>query len=192
MPKKLNKSSRRFLRNFLKTSIFTKLLLISGFLFVIIPTFFFVNETVQLAFFTPKVTEVKRILPPPSWISIKSVGMELPVFEEAISGSTWGISTDGISHLNISANPGEEGPIILYGHNTNNRFGPIRWLSPGSQVDLLTTDGKHHLYKIVKTEQVDASFVTVLTSQKGENLILYTCDGFADLKRFIVIARPSD
>src|SRR5689334_4564715 len=111
------KKVQLFFRQFLKVSSFrTKALLLLGIILVLIPTFFYVNEGVQLAFFTPKVPVVKKQFPAPTWISIPAVQMELPIIEEAINGNTWGVAEDGISHLNVSARPGEVGPIILYGH----------------------------------------------------------------------------
>lgn len=171
-------------------SLRTKTLLAVGFLLVIIPIFFYVNEGVQLAFFTPKVVPVVNTFAVPARITIVSVGMDLPIEETAIRNGAWDVATDAISHLTISARPGENGPIILYGHNTNDRFGPIRWLSKGQEVDIVSADGKMHRYIVFETLDVKPSEVGILTSQKGETLILYTCDGFADLQRFVVIAKP--
>jgi len=133
---------------------------------------------------------VAKSFPAPTWISIPAVDMELPIIETAISGNTWGIAENGISHLDISARPNEDGPIILYGHNTDNRFGPIRWLSKGQEITITNAQNRSRQYTITKTLDVSPSEVSVLLSQKGETLILYTCDGFADLQRFIVIAKP--
>lgn len=193
MPKKrkTKKSLRkRFASLFHGISLKTKLLLTLGILLILVPTFFYINEGVQLAFFTPHVVAVKKVLPPPTWISIPAVDIELPVAETALSGSTWQIADNAISHLQISANPGEDGPIILYGHNTNDRFGPIRWLTVGKTITLNIKGNKSYVYTITKIVEVDPSQVNVLTSEKGQTLILYTCSGFADLKRFVVIAKP--
>lgn len=168
----------------------TKLLLIVGFLLVIIPIFFYINEGVQLAFFTPKVVAVKNSYPLPTRITIPSVNVELPLAETTISHGIWEIAPGAISHLTISARPGEQGVIVLYGHNTNDRFGPIRWTNVGQTVLITTQDGRIHKYVIKKTEDVSSNQVSILTSQKGQTLILYTCDGFADLQRFIVVAKP--
>src|SRR5258706_11439857 len=197
MPKKIKAKSeipflKRFFTSFRMTgkqfltnsSLRTKTLLILGFLLVIIPTFFYINEGVQLAFFTPKVVSVaNKDFPAPTWISIPSVDMELPIVEAAISGSTWGIADSGISHLDISARPNEDGAIILYGHNTDNRFGPIRWLTVGQEITITNAKNRSRQYIVTKTLDVSPNEVSVLLSQKGETLILYTCDGFADLQR---------
>ena len=161
-----------------------------GLLLIAIPLFFYLNEGVQLAFFTPKVPIVAKKFPAPTWISIPKVQMELPIVEEAISRGVWGIADNGISHLNTSANPQEEGPIILYGHNTNDRFGPIRWLSAGDTITLTAGGNKQFAYTVTQTLDVAPDKVSILLSQKGQTLILYTCDGFADLQRFVVIAKP--
>lgn len=169
-------------------SLRTKLLLLSGVILVAIPILFYANETAQLAFFTPtKVPVIVKKYSPPKKIIIPSVNIDLPIKEEAIKNNTWGIAEDGISHLNTSARPGESGPIILYGHNTNNRFGPIRWLSKGQNIFIKTQKGKVYTYTIFKTQEVYPSQINILNVNK-ETLILYTCDGFADLQRFLVFA----
>lgn len=186
--KKKQNSVRKMLH---KTSIKTKVLLGLGILLVCIPTFFYVNETIQLAFFTPHIPSVARHLSPPTELIIPPIGMDLPIKETALQGNTWQIADDGVSHLAISARPGESGPIILYGHNTNDRLGPIRWLSTGQKIFVKTADGKTHPYTITKTEDVASSKTSELVAVKGETVVLYTCDGFADLQRFLVFATPS-
>lgn len=178
-------------KTFSQSSALTKILLGLGTIFIIIPLFFYINEFVQLSFFTPKIPQVvqkhfSRLVE----IQIPSVDMDLSVEETAISGNTWQIANNGISHLAISSSPGENGPIILYGHNTNDRFGPIRWLTTSENIFLKTADGKTHAYKIIKTVDVNPDKTSIFSSEKGETLFLYTCDGFADLQRFIVVAKP--
>lgn len=168
----------------------SKLLFIIGILLIIAPIFFYVNEGIQLAFFTPKVISIVHRYSIPEEISIPAVGIDLPIFETEITNHSWEIAQDGISHLNISANPGEDGASILYAHNTNDRFGPIRWLTKGEKIIIVTKDKKRHVYTIQKTFDTNPNNISVLTANKKETLILYTCDGFADLQRFLVIAQP--
>jgi LPXTG-site transpeptidase (sortase) family protein len=174
-------------------SLRTKLLLFTGLLCLSIPVIFYFNQMMQLMFFVPKVHDVARstqTFPLMTQINIPAVHLSLPVEETAIRNNTWGVAGNGASHLNISASPGESGPIILYSHNTSERFGPIRWLKAGNEISLETADGKKHQYKVKETVSVDPDELTVFFKRKGEMLYLYTCDGFADLKRFIVIAEP--
>lgn len=192
MPKKKENKSVKPSTEKRSISLKTKLLFFIGSIFILIPLFFYVNEGVQLAFFTPKVTPVKNVYAIPTKIIIPQVHVDLPIRETAISHGIWDIAEDAISHLTISADPSEKGVIILYGHNTNDRFGPIRWLSVGQKITLMTKDKKAHHYTITATKDVSANDVSVLTSVHTETLILYTCDGFADLQRFVVIAKPKN
>ena len=169
----------------------TKILFALGFLFVGISLFWHINQYIQLAYFTPKVVPVEKAHPIPTWISIPKVSVELPIEQETITRGVWGVSQKGASHLTISARPGEKGPIIMYSHNTNERFGPIRWLEKGDEIVLTTAESKTHKYKITQTMTVAPDKMEVLTQHKDETLILYTCDGFADLQRFVIIAIPS-
>lgn len=173
-----------------KLKIPYQLLFLVGFLFIIIPGIFYANQTIQLVFFTPKfVPQVQSIASVPTFISIPTIHLRLPIEEMTIHNQTWGISISGASHLSTSARPTEKGAIILYAHNTIDRFGPIRWLKTGEKILLTTADGKEHVYTIVQTQEVNANQLDVL-SKKNETLILYTCTGFADLKRFIIFASP--
>ncbi|MGH7245459.1 MAG: sortase, partial [Candidatus Levyibacteriota bacterium] len=165
MPKKRKHKRPQFL------TLRTKVLFLIGIFLVIIPGIFYTNEGIQLAFFTPKVPLIQKKLPPPISITIDNISLNLPIQEEAIYHGGWQIAGNAISHLNTSARPGENGPIILYAHNTNNRFGPIRWLQIGEKITIKTTDGKTHEYLIKKTEDVFPSQINLLTEVKGETLI---------------------
>lgn len=192
MPKrKITKPSPRSKKKSRKISLLTKALFLSGIILILIPSIFYLNETIQLTFFTPRVTHERTSNEPrPINITIPAVNIDLPIIDTALSGNTWQIADNGVSHLAISGRPGESTTDILYAHNTNDRFGPIRWLSVGQTLQLTTADKKVHSYTIVQTLQVDPTATKILVDQKGETLILYTCAGFADLQRFIVIAKP--
>jgi len=169
---------------------FSLLFIAIGIIFLLIPGIFYINKTIQLTYFTPPFSRVSQsTLPKPISLSIPQIRLSLPLETTYISHNTWGIAKNGASYLDNSARPGENGAIILYGHNTDDRFGPIRWLTKGDKITLVTSDKKVHNYVIEKTLEVSPDEVTVF-EQTSETLILYTCSGFADTKRFIVIAKP--
>lgn len=174
----------------------TKLLLFSGLFLMLVPIVFYINQTVQLMFFVPVVPETgapTRTMhyAVPTHIDIPHVNISLPITETTITNHVWGIAPDAVSHLNVSVNPGETGPIILYAHNTNDRFGPIRWLSRGDVITVTNKTGKKFTYKITETVQTDPNELSVFFKRKSETLYLFTCDGFADLKRYIIVAEPA-
>lgn len=180
-----------------RTAKTAKLLIVLGSLLLAISIAWHLNQTIQLALFTPKVAPVKKVVqaaektyPLPTHITIPKVSLDLPIEETAINNGLWQVADNAASHLDISARPGEKGPIILYDHNTNDKFGPIRWLNKGETINITTADGKTHSYTISETLTVTPDKIEVFTKNPGETLILYTCDGFADLERFVVIAVP--
>lgn len=168
----------------------TKLYFVLGSLFLVTSVGWHFNQTIQLMFFTPKVVPVQKIYAVPTEIKIPKVAIDLPIEQTAINNGTWQVSEKGASHLTISARPGEKGTIIMYSHNTNERFGPIRWLSKGDSIQIKSADGKTHTYKVTETMTIAPNKMDVLTQKRGEALLLYTCDGFADLQRFVLIATP--
>lgn len=181
---------KSILKVFTKLSLRTKALFVFGLLFLLISLFWHLNQTIQLAFFTPHVVPVKNLYAIPTELIIEKISIDMPIEETIIHNGIWQVGEKGASHLTISARPGENGPIILYGHNTLERLGPIRWLSKGDTIALKTADGKIHTYTIDQTMTVAPNKMDVFTQRTGETLIIYTCDGFADLQRFVIIAQP--
>jgi LPXTG-site transpeptidase (sortase) family protein len=174
------------------TEAVIKILLILGLLLMSIAVQWQIHQKAKLSFASeavPVITELHRTSQP-SFINIPSLQLALPVFETSIQKNMWEVSSKGISHLTSSANPGEKQTIILYSHNTNDRFGPIRWMKIGDVIRLTAHDGSVHEYIVKELVTVKPTDVEILQSHNEEILILYTCDGFADSKRFVVKAFP--
>jgi LPXTG-site transpeptidase (sortase) family protein len=187
---RVRKQTKSTLKKLSKLSIRTKLLFLFGILFLGTSLVWNLNQTIQLTFFTPKVIPVKKTHAIPTQLIIPRIFLDLLIEETAINNGAWQVAQNGASHLTISARPGEDGPIIMYGHNTTERLGPIRWLSKGDIIEIKTADDKKYPYKISETIKVSPNKMDIFTNQNKEVLIIYTCDGFADLERFVVIAKP--
>ena len=185
--KRVQDDSKTFFKVFHKLSFRTKAFFTFGTLFILISLIWHFNQTIQLAFFTPTVIPFEKTHAIPTQLIIEKIQMDLPIEQTAITNGIWQVSND-VSHLTTSARPGENGPIILYGHNTTDRLGPIRWLSKGDLIEVKSADGEIHNYIIDQTMTVNPNRLDVFTQKPGETLIIYTCDGFADLQRFVLIA----
>lgn len=125
----------------------------------------------------------------PTRILIPSLKIDLSLSETVIENGVWEIYVNGASHLTTSAKPGDKGNIIIYAHNTNDRFGKITQLKNGDIISLVSLDGKKHTYKVIKTVTVNPDQIELLLPTKSETLTLYTCTGFFDSKRFVVVAK---
>lgn len=126
----------------------------------------------------------------PIFISIPAVGIKLQITESNIKDGVWEISETGVSHLDKSGNPGGGNNIVIYGHNKNSLFGPIRWLKVGDLIELTDSQNKKFSYKTVKTLTTSADEISYVLPKNSEVLTLYTCTGILDSKRFIVVADP--
>jgi LPXTG-site transpeptidase (sortase) family protein len=128
--------------------------------------------------------------PPAEKIIVKKLGINLPITESLIKNGAWEINPSGGSHLNGSANPGEGGNIILYGHNKKELFGSVVALKVNDQIKIISQDKIEHVYKVIETKTVNPSDIYVLSPTADETLTFYTCVGLLDSKRFVVIAKP--
>jgi LPXTG-site transpeptidase (sortase) family protein len=125
----------------------------------------------------------------PVRIVIDDLKIDLPIEEGSIQDGIWSISENGASHLNISESPGGKGNIVIYAHNKNKLFGPIRWIKNDTLIKVINEDGKEYDYKVTERIEVKPTDLTYVLPKNEETLTLYTCSGFADSKRFIVTAK---
>ena len=125
----------------------------------------------------------------PIKLTIPRLRVDLEVREAAIIDGVWQISPDSASHLNVSSGLGGSGNTIIYGHNKNGVLGPIRWMSPGDIIELTGEDGKIYTYSVEKTVEVEPDNLEYISPKDYEVLTIYTCTGFLDSKRFIIVAK---
>jgi len=128
--------------------------------------------------------------PKPVKIAIQWFLVDVPIEEEVYKEGQWSVSETEASHLADSANPGESGNIIIYGHNKREIMGNIRALKGGEIIHLSTEDGVDHHYHITHMKEVEPTQTEFLQPTDHEVLTLYTCSGFWDKKRFVVQAEP--
>lgn len=125
----------------------------------------------------------------PEQILIPKVKIDLPVFPAQASEDVWEISEEGVSYLLGSGIPGKEGNVIIYGHNKNRLFGPIRWLEKDDEIRVINRKGTEFTYQIKETKTVTPEMIDVLYPTEDATLTLYTCAGFLDRERFLVVAK---
>ena len=69
-------------------------------------------------------------------------------------------------------------------------FGPIRWIEKGAEIEINDENGNKYSYVVSETLEVSPDKIEYVLPKNEEILTLYTCSGFLDSKRYIVIARP--
>ena len=108
----------------------------------------------------------------------------------SFTNGEWQISDTKATYLLGSARPGEQGNIIIYGHNKREILGNIRALKGGEPITIRTDDGKDHVYLVKRTQEVSPNDISLLAPTTTEVLTLYTCSGLLDSQRFLVRAEP--
>lgn len=122
-------------------------------------------------------------------LSIPSAGIaHLPIFGGKIENNKWPMRSDGLVRLTTSPEPGEIGNSIIYGHNWKNIFGNLLNVKPGQIVEIQYLDGKSKKFEVSFTQTVSPEQTQILNNTSDERITLYTCTGFLDSKRFVVVA----
>lgn len=189
--KKRHTSNRRTPVNSFSPSFRTKVFFILGITGILFFISWKIHNMTILSFSYDPSAQIKTTATDfPVNISIPGAHINLPVSKTTIVNGIWQIADNGASYLVTSAQPGHNGTIIIYGHNTLDRFANIPYMYRGEAIIVTTKDGKTHHYELRQTTVVSPDQTEILSSQQGETLIIYTCYGFADLQRFVVIAKP--
>jgi LPXTG-site transpeptidase (sortase) family protein len=115
----------------------------------------------------------------------------IPIVEAGRENGVWTVSPTSANHVIQSALPGENGNIILYGHNLNSIFGYLMAIKIGASINIRMTDGSLHRYTVTETQVVAPGQTQLLAPTTHEVLTLYTCTGLLDSLRFVVRAVPA-
>jgi len=124
----------------------------------------------------------------PTKIVVPSVGIDVIVKTARVVGSKWEIFEDAASFGQGSSLPGFVGNSVIFAHAREGYFLPLKNIKKENAVYVLAQN-KWYLYKVNEIKEVYPSDVSVIGPTSDETLTLYTCSGFADSKRLIVVAK---
>jgi len=125
----------------------------------------------------------------PARIIIPSLKIDLLVFPAKAEGSKWEIFENGASYLLGSGIPGQKGNVVVYSHNKRDLFGPLLRIKMGAEIKIENKKGEKFSYEALEIKIVSPAQTEILLPTEESTLTLYTCTGFADSKRFVVVAR---
>lgn len=126
----------------------------------------------------------------PKLLIIKSANISLPVIPSSTHNNTWDITFDGVSFLTSSVKPGTPGNSVFYGHNWENLLGNLHTVKPGDTVEIIMSDKKRMKFTVEYTAVVTPDKTEVIKNTNDTRITIYTCIGFLDSKRFVVVAKP--
>ncbi len=168
--------------------ILATIFLITGLLFILQGIF---DLSKRLGFYkTPTTISQSVISSFPAKITISSLNLNLPVEPTLLKNDgTWPTSQVGVSFLKDSGSMGTPGNLIFYGHNWKNLLGNLKQVKIKDSIVLTDAKGKSFIYSVAYIAQVDQFDTSILADTKDERLTLYTCIGFMDQKRLVVVAK---
>lgn len=115
----------------------------------------------------------------PVSIQINELDINLPVILTNYDGKNWNTTSEGVSYI---------GNNIYYGHNWGSILGKLPKAKIGQVIEVKLSDGSIQKYKITETYIVEPNNSNILEKADENTLVIYTCTGFLDSKRFIVSA----
>jgi LPXTG-site transpeptidase (sortase) family protein len=127
--------------------------------------------------------------PMPTRIIVPSLSIDLEVKPAVVRHGYWELSPSVASFGLGSAVPGENGNTVIFAHARKGLFLPLRQISEGARIYVLTAQ-KTHIYQVNKITKVNPTDTQVISPTSSEVLTLYTCTGFQDSLRLIVQATP--
>lgn len=137
----------------------------------------------------PSLLSDRESAQPPQRIVIPNLSIDLSIVEANVVDGYWELSETTASHGVGSANPGENGNIVVFAHAREGLFLPLRNIKAGDTIYILTKD-RWSRYQVFETKEVAPAESQVIAPTPVETLTLYTCSGFLDSKRLIVSAKP--
>jgi len=120
-------------------------------------------------------------------IQIPAIQIDAPV----VQGDGWEQLKKGVAQHIGSANPGQDGNVVLSAHNDvyGELFRHLDKLAPGDQV-ILFTQQRQFVYIIDRTALVEPTAVDVMASSGNPTVTLISCYPYLiDKQRIVVFAR---
>ena len=120
-------------------------------------------------------------------IQIPSIDIDAPV----VQGDGWEQLKKGVGQNVGSANPGQNGNVVLSAHNDvyGEIFRYLDKLAPGDQV-VLYTQQRQYVYVVDRTAVVEPTAVEVMASTGSPTVTLISCYPYlVDKQRIVVFAR---
>jgi len=124
----------------------------------------------------------------PQRIVMPELSVDLEVREAKIIKGYWQVFPDSAAWGEGSGYPGKPGNQVIFAHAREGLFLPLKDVKNGMKVYVLT-EGSWYGYEIKEIKDVYPNQIEVIAPTEDETLTLYTCTGFQDSKRLIVVAK---
>lgn len=176
------------MRNFL-----AQMLIVCGIIFLTLAGYLiierYVPKTTQKSYAKAIVkNQTKDESRSPVRVIIDDLNIDLPIFSAEINNGQWQTTSEGASYLASSPLPGNLGNSVIYAHNWYSLFGKLVNAKPKENIKIFFKDGISKDFTIAYTAIVPANQTHIIDPSYDRRITLYTCTGFLDSQRFVVVA----
>lgn len=81
------------------------------------------------------------------------------------------------------------GNSVIYAHNWDKLFGKLKRVKIGDDIAIFLANGKQVNYQVNQIHTVGAETINILKATPDLRLTLFTCTGFLDKDRLVVVAK---
>ena len=120
---------------------------------------------------------------------IPSLQIDIPVIDAEIIDGYWETASNSASFGLGSAYPEDVGNTVIFAHAKEGLFGNLRNVKAGDNIYILT-DSDWYPYQVEEVKTVLPDQVEVVSPTGDRRLTLYTCTGYQDFYRLVVVAKP--
>lgn len=127
--------------------------------------------------------------PIPDRVIIPDVKIDTKIKEAKIENGYWQVFENTASYGLGSAYLGQKGNIVIFAHAREGLFYNLKSIKEGDLV-FVYSKNKKYTYGVKTITSVYPNETKIIGPTENEILTLYTCSGFYDEKRLIIIAEP--
>jgi LPXTG-site transpeptidase (sortase) family protein len=147
----------------------------------------FSSEPIEFKGFTGQNVQDDAL---PKRIIIPRLNVDIEVQKSNIVGGYWEVPENSAGWGVGSGIPGQSGNQVIFAHARKGLFLPLRDIRVEDDMYVLTPHN-WHAYRVSEIKEVTPDQTQVIQPTEDQILTLYTCSGFRDEKRLIVIAKPN-
>ena len=140
-----------------------------------------------------KVLKAQQVSGVPTRIIIPDVGIDVSVVpgNYNVTSAVWSVANYQANYAtNTALSNNYQGKTLIYGHWTQQVFGPTKNLKAGNEAYVYTENGHLFKYVFVSSSVVSPSDIHVISQLSGKpGLVLLTCQGFHAQERRLMYFR---
>ena len=134
-----------------------------------------------------QVVKPYKTVEKPMFINIAPNIENISVRAGKFENGSWELSDDDALFLESGGVLGENGNVVIYGHNSKKIFGNLKDIKKNQVIEIKGNLGDTYKYNIESIKVVSLNDVSILNQPTNlKQITVYTCTGLFDEKRLVI------